>query len=176
MSKNELPPNGFNEFNPKGESHETTNYRDAMRQVREVFLRIWGSFSDVVFPDNLAGLEKKSQKEAQRVLLSGARIMKGALDKDQVGPAEYNHFLQEYEVVCLLLLLCAWGAFEEEIPITTEDVGKIREAMQDLAAAGESEPGRSVMDTAQKVIRKGLATRQLPREITNLLGASAAPE
>jgi hypothetical protein len=140
------------------------NYKDAMERIQKIHLHVWGCF----FKD-LPKLAELTQPEAQAVLLERANEMKKLMDDNQVSWLELSRFYQEFEVVCLLLLLCALGKFSEEIPITEEDIGNVQHAVSDLCAAGWAEEGQGVIDTARKVLTEGMKSREFPSVITLLL-------
>lgn len=140
------------------------NYQDAIQRILKSHLRTWGCF----FRD-LPELKGLTQPQTQAILLERALEMRKLMDEEKVGILEFSRFFQEFEVICLMLVICAWGAVSEEIPITEEDFGNVEGAISDLCVAGWAEEGKEVLDTAKRLLVEGLKSRQFPLPITRLL-------
>ena len=95
--------------------------------------------------------------------------MKGIMRDSKVGVFEFSRFSQEFEVICLMLIICVWGSTSEDVPITDEDFQSVSVAINGLCAAGWAEDGQGVIDTAKRLLIEGTKSRQFPLSVTLLL-------
>lgn len=137
------------------------NYRIAMRLIQETHLKHWGEFAR-----ELPRLDTLTQPQAQEILLAHANMMKEAAEKNMFLPSEMFRFFQEYDVVCLLLLLCTMGGINKEVPITESDIANVDVDMSNFHCFGVG--GEGVIGTIKEVIRRGQCN-QLPPPVAQLL-------
>lgn len=142
------------------------HYRTAATAIWESHLRQWGMFFQP-----LPSFDGLSREEAQDILLTRAREMEVILETFD-NPFEITRFMQECETIALMLLLFAWGAWSDEVPITEEDLADISGTMNDLAAAGFQQEGYRVIDVTRRLVERGMKMRELPFSIPFLLEAN----
>lgn len=147
-----------------------------MLRAVEQFKRIYGCFLHEKTPpgtipekpedmlQELPDLEPLSQSEAQEVILRRLLVMKKGISERKVGLSVINQFFCEFELMHLLLVICAWGAASEEVPFTEidlEDVfGHIQANLNGIPK--EFEEGQSIFQKAIRLLSEGLRLRTLP--------------
>ncbi|MEI6479997.1 MAG: hypothetical protein WCO12_00540 [bacterium] len=136
------------------------NHKEAMQRIVETHLCIWGCFFE-----DLPSFKDLQQECVQKILLERYREMRRMVECKEIGVFEYSRFAQEFDIICLLLVICVWGASSEDVPITEEDLGNIRCHLSSLCSAGVEEDGIGIFGITCRLLTEGLRLRQLSEPI-----------
>ena len=145
-------------------SQAVVPYEKALAEVHDYQRKIYGGFYKPL-PD----LKSLPREETQKVLLERAQEMLGHMEKNEVSVFEFSRFSQEFDVICLMLLIAVWGGVVKEIPLSIEEIGIAKSAIHDLCTAGYSEPGQEVHDVVRSLLLKTLESREFPPDAVRFL-------
>ncbi len=67
-------------------------------------------------------------EEGRAILIERAKEMQGLME--EIDWLEYFRFYEEFEVICFLAVVFAWGCINPEIPVLPEDIDSITERVQ----------------------------------------------
>ena len=141
------------------------NYREAIDKIVEIHHSAWGDFFQ-----SLPSLKSLPREEIQSIILERIQLMILLVEQDHLSFADVFYFLQEFNVMRLLYVVCVWGGSNENVPITEMDLYNLDSAVHNLCSAGfGEEKGKKIFDTVKRLISEGVETHQLPKNITALL-------
>ncbi len=139
------------------------HYREAMQRLLDVQYHNWKRFYKP-----LPSVATLAQPEAQEILLERAREMKGIIERDEIRFTEFFRFAQEFDLICLLLIICVWGGMEQFVPLTDEDITIVDEAIYNFLVAG-ADTEKTAFDVVLKMLRAIPKNNQLTLSLNSLL-------
>lgn len=132
------------------------HYREALRRVtHEQWVNFGGFYQDL--PD----LHEISLSEALEVLTTRFYEMDGIIKRNEVSAVEVIRFLDEYFVICLLLVICIFATIEEEIPISEPQMEQIKIYISNSVHFATDDDMVSVIDVAREIVKTGLESKRL---------------
>ncbi len=135
------------------------NYKLALEALVQTHCYVWGCFFKPL-PD----FRYLSQQDSEILLLGRAEEMKKIINRGELAIQDLCRFPQEFDVVCLLLLICLWARVNENVPITRQDFEDIKSEMSNLCVAGvgPEEGSQDIFDIIKSLLKKGIESQVFP--------------
>lgn len=132
------------------------HYREALKRVTH---EQWMSFGG--FYKDIPALHEIPLSEALEALTTRFYEMDGIIKRNEVWAGEVIRFLDEYFVICLLLVICIFATIEEDIPISELQMEQIKIYISNSVHFATDDDMVSVIDVAREIVKTGLESKQL---------------